>query len=395
MDKFKKAIIKKRIFTFLFIVFLYVFALFNWWHEWEYLTIDLHDSPEMVIHKLEAAMNENFLFRYEFIELYGMTQKALDKNEENSFSNIRDKNGFWHYADFSPVDFKLDQKLAQIDIMNEYVTAAGAELLIYIPPVKYSREQVDGYIGIPYPDAGDQVDRYKQALAAEYFVVDGRESLAAAGLAYEDSFYRTDHHWTTMAAFIAFADLTGKMEARYNILLDSNHFYTDISHYYVETYKDCFLGSVGRETGIAYGGLDPFTVIYPRYDTQYSFERTGYEGVTGSFTEVLLNWHVFTTEDIYLNDKYSVYLSGISDYNYIRNKARPEGIRVLFVGDSFSTPLVSFFSTVCAQTDLIWCLKENSGFYERLDTMDYDYVILSVSSLNLAGEEAFAFMRME
>ena len=49
----------------------------------------------------------------------------------------------------------------------------------------------------------------------------------------------------------------------------------DIKNYEVNTYRNWFLGSIGKRVGIYYAGIDDIDLIYPKFDTLLSFGMGG------------------------------------------------------------------------------------------------------------------------
>ncbi|MEG1829694.1 MAG: hypothetical protein RR309_09805 [Cellulosilyticaceae bacterium] len=74
------------------------------------------------------------------------------------------------------------------------------------------------------------------------------------------------------------------------------------------------MGSMGRKTDIYYNGVDHFTVIYPKFDTNYIIQSTNQgttEKLQGRFEESLFLVPAFRQEgNIYDADKYFDYLRG-------------------------------------------------------------------------------------
>ncbi len=98
--------------------------------------------------------------------------------------------------------------------------------------------------------------------------------------------------------------------------LDENHYYRDKENYNSIVYPKSFLGSMGRKTGILYGGIDDFTLIYPKFKTNYTYytdSKSQKFELKGRFEESLILSYPFNA-DLNLmdgqSDKYFTYLLG-------------------------------------------------------------------------------------
>ena len=102
--------------------------------------------------------------------------------------------------------------------------------------------------------------------------------------------------------------------------------------------------------------------------------------------------HIYEQQrnDFYEGSAYSAYLNGVCEYDRIINKKNPDGPKVLFIRDSYTSPLASFFANLCSEVEMIWA-KEYSGSIEELvENGDYDFVFISTWPENLA-EDSFNF----
>eukprot|EP00828_Plagiopyla_frontata_P034560 TRINITY_DN45003_c0_g1_i1.p3 TRINITY_DN45003_c0_g1~~TRINITY_DN45003_c0_g1_i1.p3 ORF type:complete len:142 (+),score=13.21 TRINITY_DN45003_c0_g1_i1:279-704(+) len=92
---------KKLITTILFFTFLFIFALKNIFVVYNPLKKSLKDKNinlsnlDEIPKLIENTINENIYGKYAFVDSYGYLQKVMDKNEENNFEVIKDKQGFF------------------------------------------------------------------------------------------------------------------------------------------------------------------------------------------------------------------------------------------------------------------------------------------------------------
>ena len=104
--------------------------------------------------------------------------------------------------------------------------------------------------------------------------IDLRETMYNSRQPIDKLFFKTDHHWTPLAAFYAYKDIIKEMNRLYGTDLDPDGYYTDISNYNSHTYEKAFLGTMGENTGAVYSGLEAEIIVindiaietYPAYD---------------------------------------------------------------------------------------------------------------------------------
>lgn len=343
------------------------------------------------VKELETIIDENAAGKHAFIELYGLGQLVLDKREENNFSYVKDSRGYLYSG---PVNRRASREqsyryAAMVERIAQMGTARGSRTLAVIPPVNAPGDRRIRETGLFTEYETRTADGYREALEdLGIACVDFGKTLAEHGFIRESIFYRTDHHWTSQAAFDAFGSLVEEMDRLYAINWDKDGFYRDPDNYNHVTYKDSFLGSGGRETGILYaGGLEDFTVIFPKFgtDIEYQYWSGGItQSIFGRVEDCLLFTDHLTNQDIYENDKYSVYMNGVLEQDRIVNRGNPYGPVILFIRDSFSSPLAVFLTPLCSQIDMVWGIRYNGDLEELMRENHYDYVIVSTSVINLS-----------
>lgn len=414
----KEYLAKKYIFAAIFIVALYALSISNFIFSFDSLKNDINgakeniktgtidealDSANLVLDTLDTSMTANVENKYNYVELYGLYNKVLGKYEYNGFDVIKDKNNnlfngnVWSFnlENTTPVD----EFAKRVYNMQQKLVGTDTKLYVLSMPLRTAKEYVDvdpgAYIQ-DYSDVADSYLYYCDTFNVDY--IDFRRAMKVSGLEYEDLFFKTDHHWTPQAAFISFQYLIEQLKVD-GYDLDPNGQYTNIDNYNIENFEECWLGTHAIKTGASYiDKLESITVITPKYETEFEYGYR-YAGDThiiqaqGSFDETLLNReHIYEQKNnnLYEGSAYSVYLNGVCEYDLIINKKNPEGPKVLFIRDSYSSPLAAYFANVCSEVEMIWA-KEYSGSIEELvENGDYDFVFVATWPENL-GEDSFNF----
>lgn len=386
----KRHIRKKEITSLLFILGLFAFAVINFIHTWPYFQkVTLSEIKDLsrlqqVINQTEDIIDENVYNKYFFVEAYGVWNLILDKKEIDGFAHIKDDEGFLHYSNFwNDSSDDVDSLVDTVVQLQQKTKENGTEVIVVMPPVKDDEEQVSYMDGMPYCDRNWVADSYLEKLQKQgIHVIDFRDTLRQSGMTYDEIFYVTDHHWTTEATFVCYQEFVKQMDDWYNLNLDPDGRYTDINNYNVLEYKDATLGSHGRDTGIVYaGGLDDFTVMYPKYKTNFHYVWNLSDTdqiLDGRFEDTVLSTYNIVNSNVYTQDKYSSYMNGIATYDKIENKDKPDAPKILFLRDSCTSPFAAFVAQVFSQTDLVWTYKLDNDLDEYVNIEDYDYIVVSL-----------------
>jgi len=397
---------KKFITSLIFIVFIFSFSIVNFIGSYRKieenikLNVKQNKSIKDVIGGIENTINDEVFGKYAFVESYGFMQKLMAKNEESNFEVVKDKQGFMHYTFFgfqaNPV-YELSQRT---ESFKDGLKNKNIKFMYLMPPDKFLKDYNELPKGIPYSYANETADEFLYLLEEKNIdVMDTRNNLKYSGIPKDQLFFKTDHHWKIETVFWEFGQLIDELNKKYNMDLDPSGYYRDKNNYNFIKYNNSFLGSMGRKTGIIYGGVDDFTLIYPKFKTSYSYycQTKGVEmQLDGRFEEALLTVSPFRTKKgIYSleGDKYSSYLFGNRGIVHVTNKDNPNGPKILFVKDSFSVPLAAFLSTVCSDVYLVDPRYYDKDIPEYVNSIDnLDVVIMSFGPQDLT-EEFFNFYK--
>ena len=138
----------------------------------------------------------------------------------------------------------------------------------------------------------------------------------------EALYYRTDHHWTSLGAYYAFAPIAAALE------LD-----VSTAQYDIYTVSENFEGTLSSKSG-SHTAKDTIEIYVPRTDTDYNVTYSD-----GSGTEASL----YQKQFLDTKDQYAVFLGGNHPLIDIRTTADTER-RLLLVKDSYANCLVPFLT---------------------------------------------------
>ena len=394
----------------MFLFILFTFGIANFMYQFDgmnktfkkYGKVTNQNDVKKLISKVEDTANDKLLFKINFIETYGYIQKLLGKSEIDNFTYGKDKNGYLNYASFYREDnSKLMQYAKQIRRLKESVESKGTKTLYINPPGKYIAKDPVFDRGFPVNDPNKIQNEFLLYLHNNGVeTLDLRKPILESGLPYEKLFYKTDHHWTIEAAFLGFCAMVDDMENRYGVKLDPNGFYRNLNNYNTYYYPQSMLGSMGRNSGINYSGLDDFTLIAPKFKTNLVWEAKDLDGgkkrKEGSFEESILQLKLLASSKIYSVSKYDTYIETINPWDKITNKKNPDGPKILCIRDSYFSPTLSFLSPLCSEIHMIWPLATSNGvdIEKYLEKNKFDYIFIELYPDNIK-EEAFTFFKSE
>lgn len=284
----------------------------------------------------------------ELVNLNGLFCRTLGQRMDNNV--IRLKNGMLTYPEYAQNVTPVAENLIEFDWFLE---ERGTPFLYVQAPYKldlsgellpmgmthHANENADGLLAL-----------LREGGVATY---DLRPMFSATPELVEESFYRTDHHWTCTSALRATRPIVEQISALMpGTSLDTA--YADPDQWEAHTYSKLFLGSQGKRVGIYYGGVDDMTYYTPKFDTHMSCEvsMNHYRFTQGDYGETILQMENME-RDYFALSPYCVNIGG--DYPLVRhrNAGAPNRLKVLLIKDSFSLPLQAYFSTLFQEVDVV------------------------------------------
>ncbi len=288
----------------------------------------------------------------------------------------------------------LEEYAKRVRRLNDYVESRRARLIVLLPPSKILDGITDVNLSWPLNNPNYRMDKFLSLLQQNgVTAMDLRNNLKNSGLALEEMFLKTDHHWTPRAGFTAVQGLVELVRERYQDDWDPEGFYCSPDNYHSRTFEKCMLGSTGRNTGAVYSGLDDYTLLWPEFDTEFTWEDYEHEDSShGDFTHSLLDLSCLDADSLYVNSINRVYINEIVDKDRITNHKNPEGPRIKALRDSYFSPMACFLAPMCSEIDMMWGRGGDSPeeYEEFIEEGDYDYFILEVYPYNL-DDKSFQF----
>lgn len=281
---------------------------------------------------------------------------------------------------------EIQSTVSVIEQLKDVAVSNGAEFLYCLAPRKELYESapanVENHCAENYSGFVSEMDN--RQIPCIGFV----DSLRENGIADEDIFFSTDHHWKPLSGFIAANTILDELYRRYGFTYDKQK--TDIQDYTIETYHDLFLGSYGRKAGrfFSWKGADDFDVISPGFDTHLTEEQPAKgEKRQGGFDDTVL-FQDNLKKDYYHTATYATYCGGDFRLQIIKNLKNPEGKKALLVRDSFAGVVAPFLALQFSELHI--CDMRNFEYFvgEKINLEDYirdtnpDYVIVLYSDVS-------------
>lgn len=327
------------------------------------------------IDSLEKTIDNDTYRREVYIDFYGWIQKSMGKRVivDIGYGDLyRTKYGQIAYAvpkqDVSePIEsmLRLKKELDSHGIPLLYVQApfklpAGEQLL---------PENVKDH-------ANENTDHFLKGLAAGGIdLLDLRTDYWSKGLDQNQLFYNTDHHWTINGAFLGYQEIAAKLNQSYGLNIDEE--YTDLANYDQKLYKDFYIGSMGRRVGEAYGGTDDFTLITPKFDTDYTVYERDYGGekiFKGNFKEAVLTNSYLDEKAPLDTNRYAAYHGDNAELRFVNHNVNNG--KILIIKDSFGLPIYCFLSTGIHEVRALDLRLFKDSVAEYAEKYDPDVVII-------------------
>lgn len=306
--------------------------------------------------KLEDYMADQFPLRDEAIALKTSFDRTVGKREENGV--YIGKKGFLFD---SPVELNREDIKIKTDLINKFAAKYKntSQLLTIIPDSGYFYEEYLPY-GLNLPDREKQTDIiYSSVSGSNIATVDTAETLEALKERGTQLFYKTDHHWTTEAAYGVFK----KISERWSLSSDVSYkFYT---------VTDSFEGTLSSKAGI-HGIKDTISVCLPEGEKESYI--VNYESL-GKKTASL-----FFEDKLEQKNCYEVFLGGNYDKVSVETTAINDNT-LLIVKDSYANCMIPMFTPHFSQIVVV----DPRYMAENIETIMSEYSfthVLFLYSLN-------------
>ena len=207
-----------------------------------------------------------------------------------------------------------------------------------------------------YHIANENADRLLSGLKRSGVAyVDLREEIHRQGLSHHDLFFKTDLHWKPETGLWAAKIIAERLNDFFDFDIETSLY--DLDRYDCQIYGD-FLGSIGRARTLAVAKLEPFTFLFPKFDTDLTIKILSRAiEKRGDFRVIYDQEHlenVLQEKKPYKKDYYSVYFYGATPMISVHNNLlEHKNDKILIIRDSFGCVLAPFLALGVKDVDTI------------------------------------------
>lgn len=251
----------------------------------------------------------------------------------------------------------VEKGLNALVALDETLSDQGIPLCVLLAP-----RTVDVTIGdFSYPsDISDNLDTTIRDSLGEINSVELLDTFRGMHEAGEYVYYRTDHHWTTRGAYVAYAAVMESWGMGDEILPTEAFTVREVSDFY---------GTTHSRAGLSFIPPDTLEIWEAADDSRYTvFERKG-DGI-----EAVIESGFISEKYLSEKDKYSAFLDGTHDMLFIidkeaadRGESRP---RLLLARDSFANSMVPFLAR---HFDILMVNLTGNTDYSHLSALCEEY----------------------
>ncbi len=313
--------------------------------------------------KLETYIAHHFAGRASWISMKTNFEYAMGKREQNGIYILKDR----FIEKVSEPDYSAVDK--SIGAINSF--ASDNEVPVYVMLVPTSAEfyknEMPSYM--PNLDQREFIDYVYGKLDNGVTGIDVYPEMSANSGKY--IYYRTDHHWTSYGAFLAYKAAGKKMGY-------SPHEY---SEYDIEHASSEFKGTFYSKA--LFGGIEDDTMDYYHLSGDVlpvTVERTEDYGAEPS-----VYGDMYFREYLNVKDKYSSFLGSNAPVVNIKNNG--DGGKILIIKDSYAHCYAPFLSRHYSEITLLDMRYIRVSYKSIIDISEYNQVLFLYNVSSFAEDE--------
>ena len=175
--------------------------------------------------------------------------------------------------------------------------------------------------------------------------IDLKEQMKQDNINEEEAYFITDHHWLPEIGFWANRKVCEDLNKKYGF--NYNPYYTNLENYKIETYKNCFIGSLARKVGRYFTplGIDNLDIITPKFETNLTvLDLDTNEKFEGDFDKAIIRREYLNKTKTYDIEAYAAYSGDDIYFQIIKNNLNPNGQKILVIKDSFARTVYPYLA---------------------------------------------------
>ncbi|MEG1254292.1 DHHW family protein [Clostridium sp.] len=301
----------------------------------------------------EAYVNDQFVFRDQWINLKSRSECILGKIENN---NIIYGEENYLFDKLTIID--EERMVGNVKAVNKFMENTEKDVSFMIVPNSYEIYREKLPTGAPLINQQVEINKIYESTESSNNI----DLLKVMSSNKEDYiYYKTDHHWTTYGAYIAYKEFVESIgETSVNL-------------------EDLEEVRVNNFYGTYFSKAKPFNAISDVL-TYYKFENIEMD-IQGDKYNDLYNYSYLDSRD-----KYSMFLRGNNAITIIRNKNLTNGKRLLVFKDSFGNSMIPFLTQNFEEIHVVdlrsFMLKVNDYVKEN----DFDNILIIYNLTNFSRD---------
>lgn len=271
--------------------------------------------------KLETYVNDQFLLRNAFIKVKATADVTAGKLESNGV--YRCKDNYLMEELTVPSEKTMQNTLASLKQFKRHYKKLDAFFLLAPNAGNILEDKLPNFTKLN--DQNQYMDQFfKEIKSYGYTPIDVRNAFKKAR---EDTqlYYRTDHHWTTDGAYLAYQQAAKKMKLTNNVT------------YKPYVVKNDFRGTLASKSGFVNGVNDAIKIYMPYKDKDYNNSVIYYADTKTKTTEF------YQLDNLDTKDAYTVF-GGSNHPMYTIKTPTKSSEKLLLVKDSYANSFIPFLA---------------------------------------------------
>jgi len=298
--------------------------------------------------KMQKYTADQLVARNFWIYTKTSTDRLIGKNSSNGVY-FGGNSTLIENFDPLPAD-ATEQTKAALNTFAEKHSDLNHYFMLVPNAISVTDEKLPAYA--PVLNQNDYIDGFTAGLSKKLTVLDPRPILEQN----RDQllYYKTDHHWTTLGAWLSFQGVADAMGIK-----------PDTDAYTVYPVTHSFSGALASKSGYLTFTTDTIDVYVPKSEDTYS--------VVNYVEEQKKSPSFYSSEQLKAKDKYAVFLEGNHPIIKIKNSVA-NGKNLLVIKDSYANAFIPFLAPFYSEITVI----DPRYYYDSIDALIADAQITDI-----------------
>jgi hypothetical protein len=275
----------------------------------------------------EKYVSDQFIYRDIWIGVKTDTDRITGRKESNGI--YLGKDGVLIQNFIPPAEEDLQEKVDAIQAFDQATPSLKKYAMLVPTAAALYKDKLPKYAMVGDEEA--YLGKVQRLLPPSIHFIDVFPALYAER--EQPIFYKTDHHWTTEGAYVAYLELCKQMGLTPQSKEDFN----------IQRATGEFYGSLYSKSGFRHLQPDSIDLYLPKDPENYTVTYVDEEESTDT---------LYAMEQLQKKDKYAVFLNGNHALIHIKT-AHPDGKKLLVVKDSYANSFIPFLLKHFSEIDVV------------------------------------------